>query len=126
MAANAYELNNLDNEALDAPMYVSGAPGNQLPTERTAADFASLPCETFLVACRTEQDLVHSSDSFRHKNPIYQSAHVQLTSETAPMDDANGEVQRGGEYKYLFIKNKRCRYFFFLINYYINCSSMLC
>lgn len=98
VAANAYELNNLDNEALDAPMYASGAPGNQLPTERTAADFASLPCETFLVACRTEQDLVNSSsDSFRHKNPIYQSAHVQLTAETASMADANGEVKIVGK-----------------------------
>lgn len=77
VAAHSYELNNLDNEALDAPVYNSMAAGNG---QQHTDDFTSLPCETFLVACRTENDLLTAGDSFRHKNPMYQSAHVQLPS----------------------------------------------
>lgn len=113
-AANAYELNNLDNETLDAPtMYAlscsGGNPGqgtggccandpytingscchNKENTinNNNSQDFNSLPCETFLVACKTESDLDDSSNynnrslyvkSFNHKNPIYQSVNVPI------------------------------------------------
>lgn len=85
VAAHSYELNNLDNEALDAPVYNSMAPSHggmigQQHGDDSMQDFTSLPCETFLVACRTENDLRSDGGSFRHKNPLYQSAHVQLPS----------------------------------------------
>lgn len=64
------------------------------------ADFQSLPCETFLVACRTENDFVNGvGDSFKHKNPIYQSAHVQLsaTPSANSNSDTSGDVKKGGK-----------------------------
>lgn len=84
MAANSLELNNLDKEALDAPVYnkISGQLREQYNHENNQ-DFTSLPCETFLVACRTENDLLPSNNTFGHKNPLYQSVHVQLTTATA-------------------------------------------
>lgn len=103
VAANAYELNNLDNAALDAPMYGgvgTGVNGNGATSNQDGIDFQSLPCETFLVACRTEKDLINGvGDSFKHKNPIYQSAHVQLsaTPSANSSNDPNGEVKKGGK-----------------------------
>lgn len=50
--------------------------------------FISLPCETFLLACKTEEDLKSECGdedtclyvkSFHKQNPMYQSAQVQLT-----------------------------------------------
>lgn len=46
-------------------------------TSSSDQDFASLPCETILVACKNENDL-RRAKHFQHKNPMYQSAHVQL------------------------------------------------
>lgn len=100
VAANSYELNNLDNEALDAPVY-NAIPGSlaQQYNDANNQDFTSLPCETFLVACRTENDLLPGGDSFRHKNPLYQSAHVP--SATAISDDTGSEAgKNGGKYEY--------------------------
>ena len=51
-------------------------------------NFISLPCETFLLACKTEEDLKSECGdedtclyvkSFHKQNPMYQSAQVQLT-----------------------------------------------
>lgn len=87
VAAHSYELNNLDNEALDAPIYTISQTGNNPNTTNNSNlnnkninnldDFTSLPCETFLVACKTEKELSSGDHTFCHKNPIYQSAHVQ-------------------------------------------------
>lgn len=100
VAANSYELNNLDNEALDAPVYnaIYGSLAHQY-SDVNNQDFTSLPCETFLVACRTENDLLPGGDSFRHKNPLYQSAHVP--SATAISEDNGSETgKNGGKYEY--------------------------
>lgn len=94
-ACNGFELNNLDNDLLDAPMYkhLPGSPGGVgmggaggVPTEvmSDSQDFVSLPCDTFIVA---ESDLKRrhaghggnaTATHFQHKNPVYQS--VQMVS----------------------------------------------
>lgn len=95
--ANAYELNNLDNAVLDAPtsfkMGFGGGGGgmnefNNEGDDDGANNFTSLPCETLLLACRTENDLKKSpSDDtetclyvtkFNKNQPLYQSAQVQI------------------------------------------------
>lgn len=89
--ANAYELNNLDNAVLDAPTsYKMGFGRNEMNDEcdDSANNFTSLPCETLLMACKTERDLRNSptdeTDSclyvtkFNKKQPLYQSAQVQI------------------------------------------------
>ncbi|XP_038104235.1 uncharacterized protein LOC6049292 isoform X2 [Culex quinquefasciatus] len=103
---NAYELNNLDNEALDAPtMYA--LKGSTDPTVAASGSgssdrdqFMSLPCETFLVACKTEQDLnADSTDAiyvkhFAHKSPLYSSVNVPLKKNVSEVVDA---VEKGGK-----------------------------
>lgn len=97
VAANSYELNNLDNEALDAPIYltttnntltnqnITNIHNNNNNNKEDYQDFNSLPCETFLVACMTESDLNNSTrrkttTNFHHKNPMYQSAVIPPSS----------------------------------------------
>lgn len=88
VAANAYELNNLDNEALDAPIY-----GNTMLNNTYCVDnYASLPCDTFLVACKTESDL-NNSKKFCHRSPLYQSAIIPCSSKGS----ANDSESCGGE-----------------------------
>lgn len=99
VAANSYELNNLDNDALDAPVYntIPHNPINQYGSENSQ-DFTSLPCETFLVACRTANDFLPAGgggSSFRHMNPLYQSAHVQLTSSTILDENTDSAAETG-------------------------------
>lgn len=85
IAANAYELNNLDNEALDAPIY--GGP--ILNNTYCVDNYASLPCDTFLVACKTESDL--NSKNFSHRSPLYQSAIIPCNSRSGGDDsESNG------------------------------------
>lgn len=101
VAAHSYELNNLDNDALDAPVYNSMAPSHgkligQQHGDDSMQDFTSLPCETFLVACRTENDLRSDGGSFHHKNPLYQSAHVQLPS-SMECNDVNQSAKADGK-----------------------------
>lgn len=80
VAANAYELNNLDNEALDAPIY-----GNtKLNATYCVDNYASLPCDTFLVACKTESDLNNSKSFCR--SPLYQSAIIPCSSKSSGND----------------------------------------
>lgn len=43
-------------------------------------DYTSLPCEAFSMASRTNSNAITNADEFSHKNPMYQSAHVQVTS----------------------------------------------
>lgn len=90
--ANAYELNNLDNAVLDAPTSFKMGFGmnNDMNNEGDdgANNFCSLPCETLLLACKTESDLKKSptDDSetclyvtkFNKNQPLYQSAQVQI------------------------------------------------
>lgn len=92
---NAYELNNLDNEMLDAPTSYKLNPGLD-DSQDSLTNFTSLPCETLLLACKTENDLKNSVDdsetclyvrSFHKQNPMYQSAQVQLTCKR---DNASG------------------------------------
>lgn len=72
--ANAYELNNLDNEVLDAPTIytLSSAGSTDLNDE-----FTSLPCETFLVECKDKNDLEKCGkyvSKFTRGHPLYQSS----------------------------------------------------
>ncbi|XP_037027621.1 uncharacterized protein LOC119068226 isoform X4 [Bradysia coprophila] len=76
-AANSYELNNLNNDALDAPIYNNPVLNSQPIDGDNNQNFSSLPCETFLVACKTESDLSSGNRNFNHNNPLYQSAQVQ-------------------------------------------------
>lgn len=86
--ANAYELNNLDNAVLDAPTSYNMGYGVSDDLGDCANSFASLPCETLLLACKTESDLKKSpSDDtdtclyvtkFNRNQPLYQSAQVQI------------------------------------------------
>ncbi|XP_055587666.1 uncharacterized protein LOC129740087 [Uranotaenia lowii] len=104
---NAYELNNLDNAALDAPTlyglpHSTGSSGAGPPGSSSSNDqFISLPCETFLVACKTEQDLHDDSTDaiyvkhFAHKSPLYSSVHVPLKDGT--MADMVDAVEKGGK-----------------------------
>lgn len=43
-------------------------------------DYTSLPCEAFSMASRTNSNSITNADEFSHKNPMYQSAHVQVKS----------------------------------------------
>ncbi|XP_059612237.1 uncharacterized protein LOC132258781 isoform X2 [Phlebotomus argentipes] len=94
--SNAYELNNLDNELLDAPIYQSGGH----PAGDASQDFTSLPCETFLVACKTESDLRDIVEAnFNHRNPIYQSAQVQMNREetaTSSAENTDDGIKQDG------------------------------
>ena len=90
---------------LDAQNYqhlagTSGVPGID--------HFVSLPCETFIVACKTESDLKRLVEQnechFHHKNPAYQSAHIpaasssnQETEVTASEDEVAKKEGVGGE-----------------------------
>lgn len=84
---NGFDLNNLDSELLDAPMYkqlpgCSGAAGTGTDTDYSISDcqdFVSLPCDTFIVPA--ESDLKRrvgggGSRQFQHGNPVYQSVQV--------------------------------------------------
>ncbi|XP_063704457.1 uncharacterized protein LOC134833898 isoform X2 [Culicoides brevitarsis] len=66
--ANAYELNNLDNDVLDAPTIYTLNPSS----EQIGDDFTSLPCETLLVECKNKKDLEYVS-KFTRGHPMYQS-----------------------------------------------------
>lgn len=100
---NAYELHNLDNEALDAPtMYaLNGDPVNGQPPGND--QFISLPCETFLVACKTENDLnADSTDAiyvkhFAHKSPLYSSVNVPLKDTGNNVSEVVDAVEKGGK-----------------------------
>jgi hypothetical protein len=94
--ANAYELNNLDG-VLDAPVNykLSCSDAADAPDGVITDNFTSLPCETLLLACKTENDLRNSADdsdsclyvrSFHKQNPMYQSAQVQISHKH---DDSN-------------------------------------
>jgi hypothetical protein len=99
--ANAYELNNLDNAVLDAPTsYRMGMGMNDGLDDDGANNFTSLPCETLLLACKTEDDLKKSpSDEtdtclyvtkFNRNQPLYQSAQVQINHKQSGNDVVDG------------------------------------
>lgn len=88
VAANAYELNNLDNAALDAPIFAhSPQPfGVSVVTSSNAAhtDFVSLPCETLLTTAGASLNASNGAaaaqcdglqTSFGRRQPMYQSAY---------------------------------------------------
>lgn len=100
VAANAYELNNLDNEALDAPIFTmtgSTATSSHIAGKHqtingadrastVSSDFASLPCQSVLVAGKKSESvdgvgLSRLSDAAEFEpirnHPMYQSAHAQ-------------------------------------------------
>ncbi|XP_049286012.1 uncharacterized protein LOC125765140 isoform X2 [Anopheles funestus] len=100
------QLNNLDRDTLNAPLRYglgggAGTPGLAGP-DPDGANFVSLPCETFLVACKTEQDLQQAGDQteaiyvqhFAHKSPLYSSVNVPARVGAAELVDA---VERGGK-----------------------------
>ncbi|XP_052900238.1 uncharacterized protein LOC128306690 isoform X2 [Anopheles moucheti] len=98
------QLNNLDRDTLNAPLRYGlagpGTPGLAGP-DPDGPNFVSLPCETFLVACKTEQDL-HAGDQteaiyvqhFAHKSPLYSSVNVPARVGAAELVEA---VERGGK-----------------------------
>ncbi|XP_035894438.1 uncharacterized protein LOC118504268 isoform X3 [Anopheles stephensi] len=99
------QLNNLDRNALNAPLrYGLTGPGTPGPAgpDPDGPNFVSLPCETFLVACKTEQDLQTSGDQteaiyvqhFAHKSPLYSSVNVPSRVGAAELVEA---VERGGK-----------------------------
>ncbi|XP_055617169.1 uncharacterized protein LOC129762697 isoform X3 [Toxorhynchites rutilus septentrionalis] len=111
---NAYELNNLDNDALDAPtryalngepMAIPGGDGaGGVGGAPAGSDqFISLPCETFLVACKTENDLnADSTDAiyvkhFAHKSPLYSSVNVPLKDTGNNVSEVVDAVEKGGK-----------------------------
>lgn len=75
----------MDNEALDAPVYNSMLANTNLNDQQPFqepinGDYTSLPCEAFSMASRTNSNSITNADEFSHKNPMYQSAHVQVKS----------------------------------------------
>lgn len=77
-------MNNLNNEALDAPVYNTMLANTNLNDQQAFGqeaingDYTSLPCEAFSMASRTNSNSITNVDEFSHKNPMYQSAHVQV------------------------------------------------
>lgn len=101
-AANGYELNNLDNDALDAPVYNSmlnnANMNGQSYQDGMNGDFTSLPCEAFSMPSRiNSQTDGENMDEFSHKNPMYQSAHVQVKSKTIITEDVTYHVDNSEE-----------------------------
>lgn len=102
--ANAYELNNLDNAVLDAPTSYKMGFGRDDDEDDGANNFTSLPCETLLLACKTESDLRKSPNDdtdtclyvtkFNRNQPLYQSAQVQINHRhnNDVVDGASGEM----------------------------------
>lgn len=98
--ANAYELNNLDNAVLDAP--TSYKMGYEMD-DNGGNNFTSLPCETLLMACKTESDLKKSPTDdddtcmyvtkFNRNQPLYQSAQVQINHRTGDVVDGAGGAE---------------------------------
>lgn len=79
MTCNGFDLNNLDNEMLDAPIYQHLPDPLTMSDVSDSQDFVSLPCDTFLVACRTESDLKRldqGQSHFQHGAPMYQSVQM--------------------------------------------------
>jgi PDZ domain len=103
IAANAYELNILDN-VLDEPtsyrMHLDMSETNEEMQAIDEHNYTSLPCETLLLACKTEIDLKNSSDGdidnclyvkkFAKNQPLYQSAQVQINYKKQ-QDEGTGE-----------------------------------
>lgn len=109
VACNGYDLNNLNNEILDAPIYthLPGSPSTVDPLTISdmsdCQDFVSLPCDTFLVACKTESDLkrMMQPNNFHHSNPVYQSVQMAgglSTKDAAPSTSImmNASISGGG------------------------------
>lgn len=77
-----FELNNLDNDLLDAPMYkqLPGSPGEggvgADHSMSDSQDFVSLPCDTFIVAESDLKRREREGNHFQHKNPVYQSVQI--------------------------------------------------
>ncbi len=101
-AANTYELNNLDSSHLDAPASYQLNSSNEIGEINGDHSFTSLPCETLLLACKTENELKKSDDTteeciyvtkkFGKNQPFYQSAQVQINhkqKQQHPHDDMN-------------------------------------
>lgn len=123
-------MNNLDNEALDAPVYNTMCNNPNLNSQQYQNginnDFTSLPCDTFLMASRINNDNpTNDPDEFSYKNPMYQSAHVQVKSKPIVNDDENYLVENSeeGEFFLFFL------FFFFHphLNFHnLNCFCIVC
>lgn len=94
--ANAYELNNLDNVDLDAPTSYRLNNSEDIDEIDGEHTFTSLPCETLLLACKTENDLKKDSTTeeclyvtkkFGKNQPLYQSAQVQINHKQKQQHD---------------------------------------
>lgn len=70
-------------------MYNNSNLNNQQYQDGINNDFTSLPCETFLISSRADNNCANNEDDeFTHKNPMYQSAqHVQVRSKPIVNDE---------------------------------------
>lgn len=63
-------------------------------------DFTSLPCETFLLSSRVNTNCANDeNEKFSYKNPVYQSAHVQIKSKPILNDDEIYHIEHSEEGK---------------------------
>lgn len=93
LAHNAYELNNLDPEVLDAPNLTYNL-GNEEVIKSTEVECGdSFPQEPVSMP---HIPLTENRAGFSHKNPAYQSAHPQCTVENG---DIKGIVKTASEGK---------------------------
>lgn len=60
-------------------------------------DFTSLPCEAFSMASRMTSNSMNNADEFSHKNPMYQSAHVQVKAKPIMNDEELCHVENSEE-----------------------------
>lgn len=60
-------------------------------------DFTSLPCEAFSMPSQMNSNSISNTDEFTHKNPMYQSAHVQIKSRAIMNDEETYLVDNSDE-----------------------------
>lgn len=110
VAANAYELNNLDNAALDAPIFAhSPLPAGAIG-QRTATDFTSLPCDGALPLGTVSANGGGGGgggvgNGFGPRQPMYQSAMGRQAAAASDTVDGGGATAIAhilGEYRCWF------------------------
>lgn len=113
-----FELNNLDNDLLDAPMYkhLPGSPSAAAAVMEhnsmsDSQDFVSLPCDTFIVAENELKRRGVEKSPFQHKNPVYQSVQMnnvggagggakEASTISGGDNEGAGSAQKEGEWFY--------------------------
>lgn len=103
IAANGYELNNLNNEALDAPVYNSKSNQLNLNSEMhqhaNYNDYASLPCEAMSMSHTFNSK--NYGEEFSYNNPAYQSANIKSKPNLDP--ECTYYIDKPEDGKYIYI-----------------------